>query len=79
MSALLLEVEDNKMSFVMELLRNFSFINTQTISENKASFMQENKKTAEPKEDPLAEFFGIWADRDIDAEMLRKQAWRIKD
>jgi hypothetical protein len=79
MSALLLEVEDNKMSFVMELLRNFSFINTQPISENKASFMQENKKTIEHKKDPFAEVWGIWADRDIDGETLRKQAWGIKD
>jgi len=28
------------------------------------------------KEDPSVEVFGIWAGRDIDAETLRKKAWR---
>ena len=27
----------------------------------------------------LDEVFGIWADRDIDAKTLRKQAWGIED
>ena len=31
------------------------------------------------KKDPFAEVFGIWADRDIDAKTLRKQAWGIED
>ena len=31
------------------------------------------------KKDPHAEVWGIWADRDIDANTLRKQAWRIKE
>ena len=26
-------------------------------------------------DDPFAEVFGIWADRDIDGETLRKKAW----
>jgi hypothetical protein len=30
------------------------------------------------KKDPFAEVFGMWADRDIDATMLRKQAWGIE-
>jgi hypothetical protein len=30
-------------------------------------------------ENPLAEFFGMWADRDIDGTTLRKQAWGIED
>ena len=28
--------------------------------------------------DPFAEVFGMWVDRDIDATMLRKQAWGIE-
>ncbi|MCL2511209.1 MAG: hypothetical protein FWF09_04075 [Bacteroidales bacterium] len=31
------------------------------------------------KKDPHAEIWGIWADRDIDAQALRKQAWGIED
>ena len=31
------------------------------------------------KKDPHAAVWGIWADRDIDANTLRKQAWRIKE
>jgi len=31
------------------------------------------------KKDPFAEVWGIWADRDIDAKTLRKQAWGIED
>ena len=29
--------------------------------------------------DPFAEVFGMWVDRDIDAAMLRKQAWGIEN
>ena len=35
------------------------------------------KKTI--KKDPFAEVFGMWADRDIDATTLRKQAWGIEN
>jgi len=31
------------------------------------------------KKDPFAETFGMWADRDIDAKTLRKQAWGIEN
>jgi len=31
------------------------------------------------KKDPFAETFGMWADRDIDATTLRKQAWGIEN
>ena len=31
------------------------------------------------QKDPFAEVRGIWADRDIDATTLRKQAWGIED
>ena len=31
------------------------------------------------KNDPFAEVFGMWANRDIDAKTLRKQAWRIEN
>jgi hypothetical protein len=35
MSAVLLEIEDNKMQFVMELLHHFSFVNAHPVSEKK--------------------------------------------
>ena len=31
------------------------------------------------KKDPFEEVFGMWADRDIDAIKLRKQAWGIEE
>ena len=31
------------------------------------------------KKDPFEEVWGIWADRDINAKTLRKQAWGIED
>ena len=31
------------------------------------------------KKDPFVETFGMWADRDIDAKTLRKQAWGIEN
>ena len=31
------------------------------------------------KKDPFAEVRGIWADRNIDATTLRKQAWGIEE
>ncbi len=41
----------------------------------------EIKKTTKKavKKDPFAETFGMWADRDIDAKTLRKQAWGIEN
>ena len=31
------------------------------------------------EKDPHAKVWGIWADRDIDAQTLRKQAWGIEN
>jgi len=31
------------------------------------------------KKDPFAETFGMWANRDIDATTLRRQAWGIEN
>ena len=40
---LIIDVKDNKADFVMELLKNFSFIKAQPISPSKATFLQELK------------------------------------
>ena len=40
---LLLDIEDNKAEFVMELLHNLSFVKTEKISTSKAQFLRELK------------------------------------
>jgi hypothetical protein len=59
----LLEIEDITAVDTVKFVRNYK------ISASKNDI----------KADPLAEFFGMWADRDIDAATLRKQAWGIED
>ncbi len=44
---LLLDIKDSKADFVMELLRNFSFIKTQKLSDEKAQLMDEIKEAVE--------------------------------
>jgi hypothetical protein len=39
----LIDVEDNKADFVLELLRNLSFVKTETISYKKAQIVKEFK------------------------------------
>jgi hypothetical protein len=36
-------------------------------------------KKQKAENDPLAEVWGIWADREVDARALRKETWKIKD
>ena len=71
-----LEIQDSKASFVMELLGNFSFVKIH-------SFTDSSRKTNEVKKDTKEDFFaevrGIWADRDIDGTTLRNQAWGIEE
>lgn len=56
--------DDNKVSFLLELLKQFDFIEIHTIRQK--------------KEDSYNFFAsaGLWKDRDINAEQLRKQAWQ---
>jgi hypothetical protein len=44
---LLLDVKDNKADFIIELLKNFSFVKAQTISPTKAQFLKELKGSVE--------------------------------
>ena len=84
---ILLEIEDSKMPFLMELLQNFTFVKTQPNTIEKTSLLQKTKKPTNTvnfskknvQKDPFAEVRGIWADRDIDGAMLRKQAWGIEE
>lgn len=44
---LLLDIKDNKAEFILELLKNFSFVKTETISPQKARFLKELKGSVE--------------------------------
>jgi len=43
----LLDIQDNKADFVMELLQNFSFVKAEPLSKSKANFLKEFKKAVE--------------------------------
>jgi hypothetical protein len=43
----LLDIKDNKADFVMELLQNFTFVKTETISTTKADFLKEFKQAVD--------------------------------
>jgi len=74
-----LDITDSKSSFVMELLDNFSFVKVQSsvppLHETKEIVNSRKKNTQKVF---FADCFGMWEDRDIDAEALRKQAWGIE-
>ena len=58
--------DDKKVSFLMELLKQFDFIEI---------------NQSEQKQDKNYNFFasaGMWKNREIDAKQLRKQAWQRK-
>jgi hypothetical protein len=44
---ILLEIKDNKAPFVLELLNNFSFVKTKTITPSKALLIEEIKEAVE--------------------------------
>ena len=44
---LLINVKDNKASFVMELLNSLSFVKAETLTPSKAQFLKELKGSAE--------------------------------
>jgi len=89
---ILLDIKESKVLFFMELLKNFSFVKIQPFTNEKKSFLQKIAKEREtfaeieestPKKvmnkNTFDEVWGIWADRDIDASTLRKQAWKIEN
>ena len=43
----LLDIKDNKAPFVMEVLKNFSFVKTKTLTPAKALLMEELKEAVE--------------------------------
>lgn len=58
--------DDKKVDFLLELLKQFDFIEI---------------KKSEQKRDEDYNFFasaGLWKDREIDAEQVRRKAWQRK-
>jgi len=43
----LLDIKDNKADFVLELLKNFSFVKAETITPSKAKFLKELKEAVQ--------------------------------
>ena len=85
---MLLDIEDNKIPFMTKWIAGFPFAQVRSISEKKEFLLQEIKEPEDMgnlakrkfvSKDPFADVFGMWADRDIDAVTLRKQAWGIED
>lgn len=78
-----LDINESQAPFMMELLRNFSFVKIQSFENGENLFLQEKKERVifqekEVKTDFFKKCFGMWEDRNIDAENLRKQAWGIE-
>ena len=59
--------DDKKVNFLMELLKQFDFI--------------EINKSGQKKDEDYNFFAsaGLWKNREIDADKLRRQAWQRKD
>lgn len=43
----LLDIKDNKAEFVLELLKNFSFVKAETITPSRAQFLKELKEAVQ--------------------------------
>lgn len=56
--------DDNKLNFLLELLKQFDFIEIQKATEKKSARYN------------FFESAGLWKNRNIDAQQLRGQAWK---
>ncbi len=67
MEQIIINVKDNsKLSFLMEFLELFKFIEVQ----------QKNSKKRKTDHYNFFESAGIWEDRDVNAKQLREHAWK---
>jgi len=73
----LLDINDNKAPFLMELLHNFSFVSAHPFNDEYELSCNQAVKKKKNEKDIFTEVRGMWADRDIDGISLRKQAWGI--
>lgn len=56
--------DDNKLNFLLELLRQFDFVEVQKATKKKSG------------EYNFFESAGLWKGRDIDARQLRDESWK---
>jgi hypothetical protein len=65
MEQLILNIKDSsKLSFLMQLIKQLDFVEVEKVKRKKTSSKHDFFKSAR-----------LWADREINAKELRKQAW----
>jgi DNA polymerase IIIc chi subunit len=65
MEQLILNIKDSsKLSFLMQLIRQLDFVEVEKVKKKKASAKYDFFASA-----------GLWANRELNAKELRKQAW----
>ncbi len=66
MERLILNIKDSsKLSFLLQLIRQLDFVEVEKVKKKKIAAKYDFFSSA-----------GLWANREIDAEELRKQAWK---
>ena len=67
MEQLILKIKDSsKLSFLMQLIKQFDFVEIEKVKKKRDSANYDFFSSA-----------GLWANREIDAKELRKQAWNV--
>jgi hypothetical protein len=65
MEQLILKIKDSsKLSFLMQLIKQLDFVEVERVKKKKATVSYDFFNSA-----------GLWANREVDAKQLRKQAW----
>ena len=68
MSVVVLNIKnEEKGKFLLEFLKQVEFIDIKELS---------HKKTEKKEKNSFRELFGIWKDRNISLETIRKKAWK---
>lgn len=62
--------DPSKEAFLLELLASFDYVEVTDRAEE-----SDDKRTEAEKDYDFFEAAGMWKDRDIDADQLRKDAW----
>lgn len=66
MEKIILNIKDSsKLSFLMQLIRQLDFVEVEKVKKKKVSSTYNFFSSA-----------GLWANRDVNANELRKQAWK---
>lgn len=68
MNQLILNIKDNsKLSFLLQLIKQFDFVEVVTVKKKKAASKYDFFKSA-----------GLWENREVNAKELREKAWNRK-